>query len=169
MNKSELLDWLRQQDRDWQALLAEIGTARMDEPGVNGEWSMRDLIVHLVGWNHWVVARLRAAQRGEPEPLPPWDPTLKTDDEINALIYDAYRGRSTQEVLDETNQVFRQLLAVTASLPDDVRIETVEPAYYLVWVGDKRFQPGEFFDHFRDDHESNVRAWLARTRDSNGD
>jgi hypothetical protein len=31
-----------------------------------------------------------------------------------------------------------------------------------VWLNDQRFPAGEFFDHFRDDHEPDVRAWLAR-------
>jgi hypothetical protein len=89
---------------------------------------------------------------------------LQTDDEINAWIYEANRGRSLREVLEEAHQVFRQLLAVIEALPDDLRIETVQASgreYYLVWLDDKRFQVGEFFDHFRDDHEPDVRAWLA--------
>jgi len=44
-------------------------------------------------------------------------------------------------------------------LPDDVLIE---PAWRLVRLGDERFPAGEFFDHFHDDHETDVRAWLAR-------
>jgi len=44
----------------------------------------------------------------------------------------------------------------------------IEPAYYLVWVDDKRFPSGEFFDHFHDDHEPDVRARLAREENQNG-
>ena len=33
---------------------------------------------------------------------------------------------------------------------------------YLVWVDGERFLTGEFFNHFHDDHEPDVRAWLAR-------
>lgn len=162
MQKSELVNWLQDQNREWQALLDEVGLERMEQPGVNGDWSMKDLIAHLTGWDVWVAARLKAAQRGEPEPPPPWSPELQSDDEINAWIYETYRGRSLSEVMEETQQTFQQILDAVQGLPDDVRIETVEPAYYLVWVGDKRFQPGESFDHFRDDHLANVRAWLER-------
>ena len=52
------------------------------------------------------------------------------------------------------------------SLPEDVQIEIVRNAagreFYLVWLGEQRFPVGEFFDHFRDDHEPDIRAWLAR-------
>ena len=97
--------------------------------------------------------------RGEPAPPPPWPAHLQTDDEINAWIYAANHDRSVREVLDESHQVFQLLLAAIEGLPDDVRID---PAHYLVWLDDQRFPAGEFFDHFHDDHEPDVRAWLAR-------
>jgi hypothetical protein len=162
MKKSELLNWLQGEYRQWEALLDQIGLARMDQPGVNGDWSMKDMIAHLTGWNHWLADRMQAAQRGGPKPLPPWPAHLETDDEINAWIYEAYRKRMVREVLDEMHQVHQQILAVIESMPTEVQIERVDPAYYLVWVGSQRFAPGEFFDHFRDDHEPDVRAWLAQ-------
>src|SRR5688572_20439774 len=162
MNKSELLNWLQEKYRQWEAFLDQIGPARMDQPGVNGDWSMKDIVAHLTGWNRWLVTRLQAAGRGEPEPPPPWPAHLQTEDEINAWIYESNRGRSVRAVLDESHQVFQELFAVMESLPDDVRIEFIEPKFNIVWVGDEYFPVGEFFDHFYDDHEPDVRAWLAR-------
>ena len=72
MNKSELLNWLRQQHQQWEALLEEIGPQRMDQSGVNGPWSMKDMVAHLTGWNRRLVAYMRAAQAGQSEPPPPW-------------------------------------------------------------------------------------------------
>ena len=87
---------------------------------------------------------------------------LETDDEINAWIYEAYRARALQEVLDETDHVNQQLFALVQDLPDDARLEHIDPNFYLVWVNEQRFIPGEFFNHFHDDHEADVRTWLAR-------
>jgi hypothetical protein len=167
MNKSDLLKWLQEEYRQWEAFLQQIGPARMDRPGVNGDWSMKDVVAHLTGWNRWLVVRLQAAQRSEAEPPPPWPANLQTEDEINAWIYQSHRERPVGEVLAESQEVFQQLLTAIESLPDEVRIEEVwnGRAFYLVWVGDKRFPAGEFFDHFHDDHEPDVRAWLARVVD----
>ena len=164
MNKSELLDWLQEEYRKWEVLLDQIGPARIDQPGVNGDWSMKDVVAHLTVWNRWLAVRLEAALRGEPEPLRPWPALLQTDDEINAWIYDSNRGRPENEVLQESQQVFQQILSIIQSSPADTRIERVSAGrdFYLVWVGDQRFQAGEFFDHFHDDHEPDVRVWLAR-------
>ena len=101
MNKSELLNWLKEEYRQWEALLDQIGLARMDQPGVNGDWSMKDVVAHLTGWNRWLILRLQAAGRGDPEPPPPWPAQIQAEDEINAWIYESNRGRSLREVLDE--------------------------------------------------------------------
>lgn len=162
MKKPELLNALREESKQWEAFLDQIGPARVDLPGVNGDWSMKDVVAHLTGWNRWLVARLQATQRGEPEPSSPWPAHLQSEDEINAWIYESNRGRSVRELLDESPQLFQQLLAVMEGLPDEVRIEQIESKYHLVWVGDERFHVSEFFNHFYDDHEPDVRAWLAR-------
>lgn len=62
MTKAELIDWLRERHREWEGWLAEIGLARMDRPGVNGAWTMKDMVAHHTGWNGKMVTDLEAAQ-----------------------------------------------------------------------------------------------------------
>ena len=159
MKKSELLNWLQKEYQQWQAFLDQIAPNLLEQPGVAGPWAIKDIVAHLNGWQRRVVANLQAAQRGEPEPSPPWPAHLQSEDEINAWIYESNRKRSVQEVLDEARQSFQQLLATIEGLPDDV---VIEREWRLVRLGDQRFPAGEFFDHFHDDHEPDVRAWLAR-------
>src|SRR5262245_56164192 len=106
MKKSELLNWLQEKYQQWEAFLDQIGSARLNQPGVNGDWSMKDIVAHLTGWNRWLVDRLQAAGHGKPEPLPPWPAHVQTEDEINAWIYESNRGRLARKVLDESYQVF---------------------------------------------------------------
>lgn len=164
MTKSDLRKWLQKEYEDWQALLDEIDPARMETPGVNGGWSMKDMVTHLTGWNRSLVDRLQAALRGEPEPPQPWPAHLESEDEINAWIYESNHGRSARDVLDESRQNLHELLTAMEELPDTVRIEHIEPNFYLVWVDNERFVASEFFNHFHDDHEPDVRAWLERDK-----
>ena len=159
MRKSELLNWLQEEYRQWEAFLDQISPARMDQPGVACPWSIKHIVAHLTGWQPKLIASLQAAQCGEPEPPPPWPAHLQTEDEINAWIYESNRGRSVRQVLDESHQVFQQFLAVIEGLPDDILIE---PAYHIVELGGQRISTSEFFDHYHDDHEPDMRAWLAR-------
>ena len=162
VEKSAVLNWLQNEYQQWTEFLDQISPSRMDQPGVNGDWSMKDMIAHLSAWNIWHVSRLRAAQRGEPEPAPPWPGQLQAEDEINAWIFESNRKRPLSKILEETRLVNQQLFEIIETCPDSTRIELVEPFYYLIWIGDKRFEVGEFYTHFHDDHEPDVRAWLER-------
>jgi len=162
MNKPELLNGVREEYRQWEALLNQIGEARMDQPGAVADWSIKDIIAHLTGWRRRTVARLQAAQRGEGEPPSYWPAHLQADvdlDEINAWIYESNHERPVREVLDEAHQVFQQLLAAIEGLPDDI---LSDPARHLPWLEGQPFSAGAFFAHFHEEHEPDMRAWLAR-------
>jgi uncharacterized damage-inducible protein DinB len=105
MQKSELLKGLQEEYQQWEALLDQIRPARMDQAGVTGHWSIKDIVAHLTGYQRQTVARLQAAQRSEPDPPPPWPAQPQTDDEVNAWIYESTHGRSVREVLDESQHV----------------------------------------------------------------
>jgi len=158
MNKAELVNGLKEEYQNWQALLDQIGPARMDQPGVTGAWSIKDIVAHLTGWRSRTVGRLQALQRGQPEPPPPWPAHLQTDDEINAWIYQSRQDYSVRQVLDESDQVFQQLLTVIESLPEEVLADTDR----LPWLEGQPLRAAQFFAHFHEEHEADMRAWLAR-------
>jgi hypothetical protein len=159
MNRSELLNGLQEEYQQWKGLLDQIDPSRMDQPGVTGHWSIKDIVAHLTGWRRRTVARLQAAQRREPEPPPPWPAHLQTDDEINAWIYETNHERPVREVLDESHQVFQQLLAAMEGLPDEV---IMDPGRHLPWLEGQPLSAGQFFAHFHEEHEPDMRAWLAQ-------
>jgi hypothetical protein len=162
MTKSELLKWFTEEQQKWELLLVAIGQKRMAQPGLNGDWSMRDLVAHLTGWQQWLVARLKAARAEQPEPPPPWPADLQTEEAINAWLYETNRRREVRLVLADAHQVYEQMRAVIEALPGDVQVETIESKFHVVWVKDQRFAVGEFFHHFYDDHQADVHTWLSR-------
>jgi len=66
--KAQLLDGLRAEQARYEAVLDEIGEAHMTQPGVAGEWSIKDIVAHLTGGRQRSVARFRAALCGELAP-----------------------------------------------------------------------------------------------------
>ena len=52
----------------WESLLAEVGEARMTEPGTVGDWSFKDLVAHLFAWEAREMDRFEAALAGRPDP-----------------------------------------------------------------------------------------------------
>ena len=158
MHKSELLSELNSEQKGWEDLLGEIGKDRMEEPGVGGEWSIKDIVAHLTAGRRRTVARLEAAARGEPEPATEWPANLQEDDDINAWFHERDRTKSLGEVLSESRRVFDQLASAVEKLPDDV---LNDPAR-LPWMQGTPLSGATLFGHFHDEHEADMRAWLSR-------
>ena len=158
VNKAELLKSVHLENKQWEALLAQIGEARMDQIGVTEQWSMKDVIAHLAGWRRRTVARLQAARRGEPTPVLPWPAHLQTDDEINVWLYEANRSRSVREVLNDSRQVFHQLMSAIDAFSE---AELMDP-HRFPWLEGNPLSADALFAHFHEEHESDIRALLAR-------
>jgi hypothetical protein len=165
MSKTTFLAELQREQEQWEALLAQVGEARMDQGEVAGEWSIKDIVAHLTGWRRRTVARLQAGQRGEGEPPSPWPAELQSDDEINAWIYKTNHERSVADVLADSRQVFQQLVAAISTFPE---AELLDP-HRFAWMEGESLSAAALFAHFHEEHEPDMRAWVARQESSVSD
>ncbi|HVC79938.1 MAG TPA: maleylpyruvate isomerase N-terminal domain-containing protein [Chloroflexota bacterium] len=118
MRASRLVDILRGERASWEALLARIGPDRMDLPGVEGTWSVKQIVAHLT-WDEGVVVegarQLMSTGTFVREGL-----RALSMDERNTILAAQSRARPVPDVLAESEQIFGQLLAVIAACPDDI-------------------------------------------------
>lgn len=154
--KDELLARIGLEQALWRELVAEVGHERMERPGPMGEWSFKDLAAHLTGWRDRTIGRLEAGPGGDPPP--PWPSGLTTDDEVNTWIYARHRDRPLLAVLDEADASFTRLAAAVEALP---QADVTTPGRFA-WLDGACVADADFFGHFHDEHEGDVRAWLAR-------
>jgi hypothetical protein len=158
MRRADLLAELDSENEGFEGLLAEVGEDRMEEPGVAGEWSIKDVVAHLAAWRRRTVGRLEAVAKGEPEPAPQWPADLNEDDEINEWFHARDRAKSVPEVLAESRRVFQQLRSAIEKLQDDV----LEDPARFPWMQGTPMSGATLFGHFHDEHEADMRAWLSR-------
>jgi len=159
-SKTQLLNDLGDEKDRWEALLQDIGESNMTQPGVAGEWSIKDIVAHLTGWRRRTLARFQAELRHETLPPPPWPEQLQTDDEINAWIYVANRDLPLADVLHDSRDAFAQLVETLDAFPE---AELVDPARFP-WLGGESPTAAALFGHFHEEHEPDMRAWLDRVR-----
>ena len=165
MSKAALLDRIESERRAWDALLAEVGEERMEQPGVNGVWTFKDMMSHLIAYRRQTVSRLQAGVQGtEPAP-PPWPPEWDDNDEtqldrINAYIYEANKDRPLADVLAESRAQFGQMHDAVAALSDDALFTRSRFAWLEGWplaaVLDSSYH------HLHEEHEPDIRSWLGR-------
>lgn len=158
MRRAEILAELNSEQKNWESLLAEIGEHRMEEPGVQGAWSIKDIVAHLTAWRRRTVGRLEAVARNQPEPKPAWPSELSDDDEINAWFHARDKSKPLAQVLAESRQVFQEMASAIAKLPEDA----IDDPNRLPWMEGQRMTGASFFSHFHDEHETDMRAWLSQ-------
>jgi hypothetical protein len=158
MRRADLLAELNAEYQGWERLLAKIGEDRMDEPGAAGTWSIKDVVAHLTAWRRRTVGRLEAVAQGQPEPKPAWPAELTSDDDINSWFHARDRDRPVREVVTEARRVFQQLVSAIEKLPED---KLADPRNFP-WMEGAPLSGAAFFSHFHDEHEADMRAWLAR-------
>ena len=158
MRRADLLAELNSEYEAWEGLLAQIGEDRMEEPGVAGSWSIKDVIAHLTAWRRRTVGRLESVANGQPEPAHEWPADLHEDDEINAWFQARDRDKSVRETLAESRRVFEQLTSAIEKLPDDA---LDDPARFP-WMQGAPVTGATLFGHFHEEHEADMRGYLSR-------
>src|SRR5512146_1291769 len=144
MSKAEFLRDLDEENRQWESLLNSFDETRMEQPGVAGHWSVKDVVAHITSWRRRTVTRLQAVARGEPPPPPMWPANLTEDDEINAWFYEQEHGKSLRQTLDESRQVYQQMRAAIDALPESTLMDMSN----FPWLQGQPLTAAILFSHF---------------------
>jgi Mycothiol maleylpyruvate isomerase N-terminal domain len=132
-------------DEAWRQLFAaldDIPEDRMSDPGVIGEWSLKDLFGHLAFWDEHAVAEIERALAGLPREDDAWQ-------EMNEADHAARRDRTLPEQRSGMHQAHAALVerleAVAgieaARIDEAIRVDT--------------------YEHYQD-HIKDIRIWRQR-------
>jgi len=163
ISKKQLLAEMQSEQAAWLALLDEIGEENMTQPEAASGWSIKDIVAHITGWRRRTVLRFRAALDPTVDMTPDYPAELDEDDEvdqINAWIYKANRDRPLADVLNDSREVFQQLVAEVSALSD----EQLNDPQRFPWLEGERLTGAFIFGHFHEEHEPDMRAWLSRVK-----
>ena len=153
-NKDELMSAIR---REWKLLMdvvAKLEAANKLAAPDEGGWSPKDNLAHLAEWMNSLMGYHmdrrppHEVMRVSEEVTKDWDMEV-----INPVLYERNKARSTQDVLDELNQVYQRLLKKLDSTPfDDLlkprHADDPEKRPLLVWV------LGDTTEHFAEHRET---------------
>jgi len=87
------------------------------EPGVTGEWSVRDLIAHVTWWEEEALKHLPLILDGGRPPR--YSVKYGGIDAFNALMTEQRRGQSLVEVRSQFEETHRRLVAHIEGVPPD--------------------------------------------------
>lgn len=141
----------------FEALLSRLSPGQMVQTGVEGVWSVKDILAHIVAWQQEMVGWLEQISRGE---LPEWLMST-TDFDVHQWNHQAYlknRGMSLDEAQDAFGRAFDQALGTVAVTPEEILLESGrfprlgdEPLWHVV--------AANTWWHY-EEHGESIRAWL---------
>ena len=148
MNKEEVITRVKTERIRWSDIVAQVDDGMMLEPGVEGHWSVKDILAHVVWYEREMVGMLRArALVGSAL----W--ALPLDDR-NAGVYEETKNMTLEEVRAESERVLPQLLEQLEALPEDAYGDAScfpgMPAEWEPWF----IIAGSTFNHYLDHTES---------------
>jgi hypothetical protein len=159
LTTAQLLEVMHTARSNWEALLTEAGEARLIEAGVEGDWSLKDIIGHIAYYETWAADNLIAIRRGEPRPQSEYK-GLELD-ERNARIYERNRDKTLAEVWRESQISFQRSIESVQGLHDNdlYDVEFTRPSGVEWTIHD--LLAGDSYEHYQE-HFTSARAWLDR-------
>jgi hypothetical protein len=158
-NKAELLEKMRAGYAAFAALIAPLSAEQLSTPGVNGEWAVKDILVHLTAWQTRVSLRLEALARHEEAALEPID----NDEKMNAFndaTFEANRSRSPEEVLEAFHAAVKRLDANVVAT-DESDLFTTGRFPWLQGGTLWESVAGNSYGHY-EEHAPMIEQWLSR-------
>lgn len=117
MNRQQLLNRL---DTAWvafQASYAGLSSARLVEPGVAGDWSVKDVIAHVTWWEEEALRHLPLIIAGDRPPR--YSVAYGGIDAFNAMMAERKRDLSLSDILTQQDDTHRRLVDFIQSVPED--------------------------------------------------
>jgi uncharacterized protein (TIGR03083 family) len=156
--KAELLSYIEAETRKFEEAISGLDEAAMTTPGVEGDWSVKDVAAHLMFWQHRAIFLLEAARDGYSRERDRW--AQGDVDERNAQNYRDNKDRPLAEILAELRASRQSMIDLIAATSDDalftpgrfdwLRLETLVEHI-----------SGETYEHYRDHYDALV-AWRQK-------
>lgn len=144
--KSEILDQIRTTHQQLEEALARVAPAGMTQPGVNGEWSVKDVLAHIAWWEQHLLRRLHS---GHEDLYVEGVDGRETTDRANAEVFAANHERPLAEIRAEFDASHRDLLTTVEAMSNE---QLADDEVYQAIGGDT-------FRHYPE-HTTMLTAWL---------
>lgn len=118
-NKKQLLEDIETEGKALEQLLASLSPAQMTQPGIVGEWSVKDVLAHLLEWQCMVLKWHTAGVQGKVIPIPAEGLNWAQIPQLNQRIYETYRDTSLADIQKQFKASHKKTLSTIQSLSDE--------------------------------------------------
>ena len=135
--KAELLESIRTTRELLEKKIARLTREQMVWPGSMDNWSVKDILAHLVDWEQRFIGWYRAGLQGEVPETPAPGMTWRELPALNQEGYQQHRDESLEYVLDRFEKSYQEMLRLVEGMQEQ---EIFEEKYYQ-WTGNSSLLP----------------------------
>jgi hypothetical protein len=161
MAKARLRHYIEVKSNELLDVIGGLPRARLEEPGVQGQWSVKDIPAHLMVWNNRLLRWIRESERGESPATPEPGCTRESIDRLNHDTYLKYKDAAYGDMPDGFAASYAAILARI----DDWRDEELNSGERYDWSHGQPLWAAigwNTFDHDRS-HLDAIRRWMEKT------
>ncbi len=121
--RDHILRAFEEQFNKWEELLASMSDAQITGPIPDFDWTVKDVIAHLMAWQQRSIARMEAALHDQEPEFPRWLPGVNPEEEdspdhTNAWINQAYRDQPWSKVYQDWRTGFLRFLESSKAISE---------------------------------------------------
>ena len=148
MDRQQLLQRLDKAWLEFKGSYAGLSDSQILEPGVQGRWSVRDILAHVTTWEEEALTHLPLILEGGRPPR--YSTTYGGIDAFNALMTERKRDLSLSEVRRQLDEVHGRLIEYIHDAPE--KLFTRETRF-------RRRLKLDAYGHYPK-HAMAIRAWV---------
>ena len=135
--KKELLERIRTTRELLDKKFSKLTSKQMVWPGSMDDWSVKDILAHLVDWEQRFIGWYKAGQKGEIPETPAPGFTWRELPKLNREGFELHKNETLEDVLEEYEQSYLEVLELVEGMEEQ---EIFEAKYYQ-WTGDSSLLP----------------------------
>lgn len=118
-SKAQLLEQAQQRYTVLQSEVTALSPEELVVGGIVGEWSVKDVLAHLLAWQQMVLSWHRAGKRGEIPATPSEKYTWREIPALNQEIYEAHRDWPLDKVIADFAASHQEILQEIEFMSND--------------------------------------------------
>lgn len=118
-SKTDLLAAIEKERGALEAELEKLSTDQIVDSGTVGDWSVKDVLAHLIAWEQMCLTWYKAGLKDEIPDLPAVGFKWNETPALNQHIYEKYRDVPLDEIMQQFHASHEEILGVIQGLSND--------------------------------------------------
>jgi hypothetical protein len=119
VSKSQLLKDIQAEHSRLERCISALEPEQMIQPGIVGDWSVKDVLAHLAAWEQLFLEWYRTGLQNNDSATPPVGMSRKAMDALNREIYQNNCQRDLDNILSAFHSSYLETLTTIDAIPEE--------------------------------------------------